>query len=43
MFMRVGSHATGSSKGSKSKIEKVYFPVAAPVLMRSNQILLILT
>ena len=43
MLIHVGSRATETRAGSKSKTEAVYFPVVIPLLMRSNQILLILT
>ena len=43
MLMHVGSRATKTSEGSKSKTEAVFPAVDMPVLMRSNQIPLILT
>ena len=43
MRMHVGSRATESSEGSKSKTEAVLPTVAMTLLMRSNQILPIST
>ena len=43
MLMHAGSRATETSEGSESKTEAVYFPIEIPLLMRSNQGLLILT
>ena len=43
ILMHVGSCATKTSECSKSKTEPVYIPVDIPLLMRLNQIPLILT